>query len=116
MKWKPVVGFEGYYSVSDTGLVRSEPRTIRRKNGGRGTLVRYKEHLMSLCKNRNGYYAFPAMRFGERKTLDVHRVVFEAHVRPLKRGECVDHIDSNKLNNNVTNLQALEDLEHRRLT
>jgi len=114
--WKSIPGWEGYYSASNTGLIRSEERTITRKNGGKGTTVRYKQKLMSLCKNGNGYYSFPAMREGRRKTLEIHRCVFQAHVRPLKLGEHVDHIDSNKLNNNISNLQALTEYDHKCLT
>lgn len=32
-KWLPVVGYEGLYSVSDLGRVRSEARVILRKDG-----------------------------------------------------------------------------------
>ena len=31
-EWRPVVGFEGYYSVSDLGRVRNEARGVNRLN------------------------------------------------------------------------------------
>lgn len=31
--WRPIDGFEGSYSVSNLGRVRSEKRTVMRKNG-----------------------------------------------------------------------------------
>lgn len=116
MVWKSVYGWEGYYSVSNTGLIRSEKRSIKRKNGGRGTTQTLKERLMSLVPNGKGYFAFPAMKNGKRKTLDVHRVVFEAHVRPLNKEEHVHHIDSNRQNNHVSNLTAMSGYDHRCLT
>lgn len=114
--WKPVPGWEGYYSASKDGKIKSEARVITRKDGGKGIIVRYKERLMSLCKNSKGYLAFPAMRNGKRTTIDVHRAVFESHVRPLKPGEHVDHINNDKIDNRVSNLQALTEYDHKCLT
>ena len=116
MSWKPVYGYEKYYSVSDCGQVRSEARTINRKDGGKGNTQRLKERILSICRNGKGYYCFPASKNGNRKNIDVHRAVFEAHVRPLKTGEHVHHMDSNRENNHIENLQALSGYDHRVLT
>ena len=39
----------------------------------------------------------------------------EAIGRSIKRGECVHHIDGNKLNNDISNLQLMSHAEHARL-
>ncbi len=115
-RWKPVVGYEGYYSVSTLGRVRSEARTISRKDGGRGHTVNYRKRIISTPPAGGGHYSLGLNRGGKRKTVEVHRLVFEAFVRPLLPGEHVHHLNDVKTDNRVENLQALPDVEHKRLT
>lgn len=90
--WKPINGYKGLYEVSDTGLVRS--------------LKFGKERILSSKKNRgNGYLQVVLYRDGKRKCLYVHRLVANAFIpNPLKLAT-VNHIDENKLNNSVANLE-----------
>lgn len=103
--WNPVLGFEGYYSISTLGRVRSEPRRLIRKNGRPHTV---KQKLLSLNKDSSGYYFFRPYKDGKRSMRWVAREVFKSHVRPLNPREEIDHKDSNKINNCLNNLQALE--------
>jgi len=58
--------------------------------------------------NNMGY-----MRFNARgKNNYIHRVVYEAFYGPIEEGCVVDHIDSNPLNNNLENLQAISQSEN----
>lgn len=50
--------------------------------------------------NRDGYPQRSASIGGKRTTLVMHRVVINA-----KKGQCVDHIDGDKLNNQLSNLR-----------
>ncbi len=38
--WRPIPGWENFYSVSDRGRVRSEPRNVYRATTARGYTVR----------------------------------------------------------------------------
>ena len=99
-KWKDVKGFPGY-QVSNTGKVRSNRPTGARKD----TLEEYRE-LKPIIDN-HGYskvhlYYAP----NQKKRRSVHRLVMETfkpdHSDDLSE---IDHIDCNKQNNCVENLE-----------
>lgn len=94
-EWRPVVGFEGWYEVSDLGRVRS--------------LHRDPPHIMRPCPNDNGYYHFGASMPGKKKTLRVHQAVAKAFIaNPLGLPD-VNHLDMNKANNAASNLEWAND-------
>jgi hypothetical protein len=85
--WKPVVGYEGLYEVSDRGRVRTVPRILKP-----GTLNHGHLHV-NLWINRKG------------KTRTVHRLVAAAFIGPCPDGQEVRHLDGNPTNNAVENLK-----------
>lgn len=92
--WKPVVGFEGLYEVSNTGLIRSL------------NFYNYKEpRLLSLCLNSNGYLKVGLNKNNTTKQMLVHRIVAEAFIPNPDNLEMVNHKDENRANNNVENLE-----------
>lgn len=102
--WKPVVGYEGFYEVSDKGNIRSVDRIetmndgrTRKKRGKTLTKVWYdgQHHYkgVTLCKNR------------EHKRFSVHRLVAIAFIPNPGNLPEVNHIDENKLNNSADNLE-----------
>ena len=99
IEWRSVVGFEGLYEVSSTGLVRSIDRVV--KNGYSTTRVA-KGVILKAGKKSNGYLQ---VCLGRTKNRYVHRLVAEAFVQnPLNRNE-IDHIDGDRANNNSNNLR-----------
>lgn len=88
--WRPVVGYEGLYEVSNTGKVRS--------------LFRYKKELKPQI-TRNGYLRVQLWKDMVGKGKTVHRLVATAFcVRP-KGCNIVNHKDENPLNNHADNLE-----------
>ncbi len=104
--WKPVVGYEGYYEVSNLGRVRSVDRTIKTiSRSGNNFYKQYKGSMRKPHLNRDGYL-YVSLCIGDRgKTFKIHRLVADAfHLKSSDK--CfVDHIDGNKTNNRADNLR-----------
>ena len=96
--WKDVVGYEGLYKVSDKGNVYSVERkdSMGRKWGG---------HILRPGYTRGGYLKVDLFRNGIRKASKVHRLVTEAFIPNPNDYPQVNHIDEDKVNNNVENLE-----------
>lgn len=99
--WKPVVGWEELYEVSDQGRVRSVDRTIHYKDG---QTRRYKGRVLKPWKNRKGYLQVSLCGEGQTNKF-VHRIVLEAFVGDCPEGLETLHIDGNPANNHVGNLK-----------
>ena len=93
--WKPVVGYEGLYEVSNFGRVKSIPRN--------GT-VKY-ARILKPVTNRYGYSYVILCKNGKVKSFLVHRLVAEAFIQNNDNLPCVNHKDECKTNNNVENLE-----------
>lgn len=99
-EWKTVEGYEGYYEVSNLGRVRSLDRRIMRSNGMKQS---FKGRTLKPGKVKNGYLTVALLKKGVQKTHLIHVLVAKAFLSPY--GECVNHKDGNKTNNNVLNLE-----------
>ena len=100
--WKPVVGFEGYYEVSDRGRVRSVDRLVNRR-GGTKSLRRGR--MLKLSSYSNGYLKVSLAKEGKQTYHLVHRLVASAFIPNPNNYPCVNHIDENKKNNKAVNLE-----------
>ena len=100
--WKPISDYEGLYEVSDAGEVRSLDRTIICKK--QGTEIHLKGCFLKPHESGRGYPAVALSKNGIVKTTYVHTLVANAFL-----GEnpdmVVNHIDGNKWNNAVSNLE-----------
>ena len=94
--WKDIKGFEGAYMISNTGKVLSLPRG--------GTQVQIPT-LRSLSLTHDGYVRVRLLYGKKDVTCRVHRLVAEAFIPNPDGKETVNHIDGNKENNNVDNLE-----------
>ena len=96
-EWRPVVGFEGYYEVSNLGRVK----TVARRMSNRGV----PEKIRSQTELK-GYHCVGLIKDGTHKTVKVHRIVAEAFIgSPPTPQHQVNHIDGDKGNNIVSNLE-----------
>lgn len=106
-----VVGYEGLYQVSDWGNVRSVERYVSGKSSSARLLP---ERILKNNLNKMGYYLVGLMKDGKQSTKKVHQLVAEAFLnhKPCGMSFVVDHIDANKLNNRLDNLQVLTHREN----
>jgi hypothetical protein len=88
--WKDIEQFEGRYQISNCGEVRNF-KTLK---------------LLALKVDRDGYHQIGLRKIGDRKKywFSIHRLV-GIHFLPKSELIQIDHIDHNKLNNNVENLR-----------
>lgn len=112
MEWKPIKGYEGFYEVSDTGEVRSVDR-VRSANILHVTETRIKGKILKQNRKRNGYKTVDLSRENKIKTALVHRLVAETFIPNSDNLRFVNHKDSNRENNNVSNLEWVTAQENR---
>ena len=109
--WKPISNYSEYYEVSSDGRVRSFDRIIFDKNGIRLRLNKSKE--ISL---RIGLYKMVGLNKNRVQIqVSIHRLVALHFIPNPENKPQVNHIDGNKMNNNLNNLEwvtAKENLQH----
>lgn len=100
-KWLPVKGYENLYEVSDFGRVKSLKRFST--NG----------KILKLVNHPNGYVYVCLCKNNIRKQKRVHKIVLEAFCPEHDpRKNQIDHIDGDKTNNNLSNLEWVTQSEN----
>lgn len=101
-EWRDVVGYEGFYKVSDYGRVKSLNRVIMRKNGNRQT---WRGKIIKIKFHKNGYAFFQASSPSQRIDILVHRAVAKAFIDNPNGFPIINHKDENRQNNCVYNIE-----------
>lgn len=124
-QWKKIKDYP--YEVSSFGNVRSLDKyqdfplfSVGNKKGDKVTMTKVfrKGKIMKQTKTTSGYYCVGLFKDKKVKWSLVHRVVAQAFLPKDSKRLHVNHIDSNKNNNNVSNLEwctPAENLTHARL-
>ncbi len=74
-QWLPVTGWEGFYEVSDRGLIRSVDRMVPEPRWG---FRRYRGRPIAPWRDRNGYFLVNLYRDAKPTRRFVHQLVLEA--------------------------------------
>lgn len=99
--WKTIDGFNGNFSVSNYGNVKSLARRVSNHTG----YINKPERLLKQKEDKKGYMRVYLDENGTTKFVSIHRLVALAFIpNPLNKAQ-VNHIDGNKHNNKVENLE-----------
>lgn len=107
--WKDIPEFEGRYQASSLGRIRS----IQDNHGN------YREHIRATWVSSKGYVYVQLFVKDVRHNVSVHHAVASAFIPNPENKKTVNHIDGNKQNNHVTNLEwntQSENLKHAHAT
>ena len=88
--WKDIEGYKNLYQISSNGEIRR---------------IKPKNRILEQSISNSGYKRITLCKDGKTKIFSVHRLVAEAFIKNTYNKPTVNHIDGNKSNNNVKNLE-----------
>lgn len=105
--WAPVVGYEGLYEISTLGRIRSlSRRRSGRTHNSKGEFFFYTTpKLLTPKLGSAGYMQVGLSKNGKAKTCHMHRMMAEAFIQNTNNYAQVNHIDGNKANFALENLE-----------
>lgn len=109
--WKSIPGYEGYYEASNHGRIRSVERYVEHNYGG---LAKKKSRILKPDSTTGGYYSIRLHKENRSYKTQLGRLVLMAFTgkRPRKL-EC-NHVDGDKHNNCIENLEWVTRSENHR--
>lgn len=111
--WKPIKGFEGLYEVSNFGRIKSIERFVIKGNRyGTTTKQFVPTKILNPSRDKDGYLILSLCKNGKGYTRKVHRLVAIHFIPNLDNKPEVNHIDENKNNNRVENLEWCTNIEN----
>ena len=114
--WKDIPNYEGIYQASTLGNIRSLGFTHEINNQWGSTSVRYKKgRVLKHHINTPGYYSVQLCKDKITKRIMTHRLIAITFLLNVENKREVNHKDSNRLNNNLDNLEwvtSKENTEH----
>jgi hypothetical protein len=96
---KYLLNYEGLYSIDEDSNVYSHPKGGNVNLNGKWL----KQHI-----DIKGYKVITLTKNGVRKTHKVHRLMVEANIRQMNKGEQVNHINGIKTDNRIENLEITD--------
>ena len=106
--WRSVEGYDGY-EVSNLGRVKSLDRLVNRNCG---SVYFSKGRILNPGKDRCGYLQVVLWIDKKPKAFKVHRLVWEGFNGKIPEGMEVNHIDEDKSNNSIKNLNLMTHKEN----
>lgn len=105
--WVDIKDYEGHYQISNLGNVRSLDRGmyVRQDRYKQPRWMKRKGKVLNQYVDGKGYRMIRPCLFGIPKTLMVHRLVAIAFIPNPENKPAVNHINSNKLDNRLENLE-----------
>lgn len=97
--WKPIPKYEEHYLASNYGEVASIKKGFK---------------LLKQCKSSNVYLFVNLWKNGKCKSERIHYIIANSFLNHISSGQklIIDHIDNNRLNNRLDNLQIISQREN----
>jgi NUMOD4 motif-containing protein len=99
----PILGYEGFYEISNLGRIKSFARVVPNPHGG--TMIRKEKFLKTNTYHPSGYRFVTLIIHKKRKNHSVHRLVATAFIKNHTNLPQINHIDTVKNNNIASNLE-----------
>jgi len=96
-EWRDIIGYEGYYQVSNLGNVKSLDRVV--------STGHYHGMMMKQTVKRKGYKSVSLTKDGKGTVKPVHRLVAISFIPNHDNKPFVNHLDETPGNNNMNNLE-----------
>lgn len=96
--WKDIPNYEGLYQISNLGNVKSLHRIANNNH-----IIH--EKILKPQKNYNGYLIVNLYKNNKMKAKLIHRLVGKTFIDNPNNYNYINHIDKNKSNNNINNLE-----------
>ena len=110
--WMAVLGYEGLYVVNSCGVVKSLGRSLTRKDG---RSYNREGRVLTQHPDTKGYMKVHLCKDGKPKNAYVHRLVAQAFIPNPDNLPQVNHINEDKADNRVENLEwtsCIENIHH----
>lgn len=100
-KW--IKGYEGSYKIDKLGKIESVERFVDGRIKGNKSKI--KQRIMKFSSSK-GYFTVGLQKDGKVKRFMVHRLVYMTFVGDIPKDKQINHIDGNKINNSLDNLEV----------
>lgn len=105
--WKDIKGYEGLYQISNKGRLKSLKRVVKYSSTSKSVNNKHtvKEKIKNLSEKGNGYLQAVLYKNNKGANKYIHRLVAEAFIPNPHNCASVNHINLNKKDNRVENLE-----------
>jgi hypothetical protein len=107
-QWKDIPDYEGLYQVSDLGRVKSLEKTLIKNK----IKCVYKALIKKPHISKRGYWEIGLCKNSLGITKKIHRLIAISFIDNPKNHPQVNHIDGNRLNNIISNLEWVNNREN----
>lgn len=105
-RWKDIVGYEGFYQISNKGRVRSLDRYVPIVRSRSIFYIQFvKGRTLKLQTDHYGYLVANLRRNGRKKENKIHRLIAIAFIPNPHNKPVINHKDGTKTNNSIRNLE-----------